>query len=288
MATESIERRPRLLIGIDERDGGKDALELARVLGGEGASALVVTVLFPGPLPMDFALLPETEAHEAEPALAAARERLAGMDVETRAYGGGSPAGILTKIAETEEFDAIVVGSPRHGAIGRVMVGSVAGSLLNGAPADVAVAPRGYADAEHEPPRTIAVGYDGTPESKLALRRAEAIASRTNATIQILTVVRPPVAAPVMVPGAYSPQAPPEPEKVMREALASVDPRLAADRTRLDGDPAMELVRACEDGVDLLVVGSRGYGPVMRVLLGSVSRPLVHKAACPVLVATRP
>jgi hypothetical protein len=36
--------------------------------------------------------------------------------------------------------------------------------------------------------------------------------------------------------------------------------------------------------MDLLVLGSRGYGPVKRVLLGSVSRRLVNGARCPVLI----
>lgn len=279
----------KLLVGLDKREGGKDALELARALAGDedGAGALVVTVLYAGPLPMEFALLPEEEAHEAEPLFELAREKLAGVEVETRAYGGGSPAGILTTLAEREEFDAIVVGSPHRGPIGRAMAGSVATSLLNGAPSAVAIAPRGYAEAEHGPPRVVAVGYDGTPESNLALRRAEALARGWRARIELLTVVRPPVAAPVMVPGVYSPQVPPEPEKVIDEGLKSVDPVLAANRTRLDGDPAVELSRACEEGVDLLVVGSRGYGPMARVLLGSVSRHLVQKAPCPILVASR-
>lgn len=281
----------RLLVAVDQREGGQDALELARVLGtGERVSALIVTVLFPGPLPVEYALLPEEEAAEAEPLLAEAREKLADMeDVETRAYGGGSPAGILTKLAEEEDFDAIVVGSPHRSAVGQVMLGSVANSLLNGAPADVAVAPRGYAAAaEHPPPRTIAVGYDGTPESRVALRHAEAIAHRSNAKLEILTVVRPPIVTPVTVPAISAPSLPPEPEKMLGKALESVDSLLPAECARLDGDPALELVRACETGVDLLAVGSRGYGPIERVLLGSVSREVLHKAHCPVLVAKRP
>ncbi|HET7054283.1 MAG TPA: universal stress protein [Solirubrobacterales bacterium] len=247
----------RLLVGLDDREGGKDALELARVLSGrEDASALVVTVLHTGPLPREYALLPEEECREAETLFEEAREKLAGVDVETRAYGGGSPAGILTTLAEREDFDAIVVGSPHRGAFGRVLVGSVATALLNGAPTDVAVAPKGYAAPAHEPLRTIAVGYDGTPEAKVGLRRAEALAKRSNAQIRVLTVVEPAAAVPVMVPGAYKPAYPPKPDKVMIEALESVD-------------------------------GSRGYGPLARVLLGSVSRPLVQKAPCPVLVAAR-
>ena len=91
-----------------------------------------------------------------------------------------------------------------------------------------------------------------------------------------------------MVPGAYVPESPPEPDKVIAEGLRSVDPRLAAETARLDGDPALGLIKACEDGVDLLVVGSRGYGPLARVLVGSVSRKVVQNAPCPVLTVQRP
>jgi nucleotide-binding universal stress UspA family protein len=283
----------KLLIGVDKRQGGRDALNLAQALAigaaDEGAaSAMVVTVLYGGPLPMEYALLPDSEAREAESVFTEAQKRLEGFEIETRAYGGGSPASILTTLAEQEEFDAIVVGSPHRSAFGQVMIGSVANSLLNGAPVDVAVAPRGYAQAEHGAPQTIAVGYDGTPEAKVALRHAEELARRYNATIRVVTVIKPPVPAPVMVPAAYTPQFPSEPDKVVNEGVNSIDPRLAADRVLLDGDPATKLARACEDEVDLLVVGSRGYGPMTRVLLGSVSRQVVQKAPCPVLVARRP
>ena len=280
----------RLLVAHDGRDGGRDALELARVLAASdpGASALVVTVLYNGPLPMEYALITEEEKADAEPILAEGREALGEMEVEARAYSGGSPAAILTTIAEREGVDAVVVGSPHRGTIGRVVLGSVAESLLSGSPVEVAVAPAGYAQADHESPREIVVGYDGAPEAKAALRRAETIAKGSNARIRLVTVVTPPVAAPVMVPGAYAPESPPDPDRVMAEGLSSVDRALAAETVRLDGDPATELVRACEEGGDLLVVGSRGYGPLARVLLGSVSRKVIRRAPCPVLVVPRP
>ena len=279
----------RLLVAHDGRDGGRDALELARVLAASDpdASALVVTVLYGGPMPMEYALLPEEEAAEAEAILAEARDVLADLNVETRAYGGGSPAAILTTVAEREEFDAIVVGSPHRGVVGRVVLGSVARSLLNGAPVDVAVAPAGYAKAAHDRLRDIAVGYDGGPESKLALQRAETLAGRSKAKIKLITVVTPPVATPVMVPGAWAPGSPPEPDKVIDEGIHSVDSSLAAEPIRRDGDPAAQLLLACEEGVDLLVLGSRGYGPVSRVLVGSVSREAIRKAPCPVLSVRR-
>ena len=58
----------RVLVGFDGSAGGRDALELARVLCGmTGAEALVVTVLPYGPMPVRYALLGEEEARETEP-----------------------------------------------------------------------------------------------------------------------------------------------------------------------------------------------------------------------------
>ena len=277
----------RLLVGFDGSDGGRDALELARVMAEPvEAGVLVVAVVPYGPLPVDFQALESDAAAEAEPLFEEARERLAGLTVETRGFGGGSPAGVMTDLAEAEQVEMIVVGSPHRGAVGRALIGSVAESLLHGAPCPVVVAPRGYAEERHEPARRVAVAYDGTPEARAALHRAEAIAAPTAAAIEVLTVVAPPVAMPGVV--GYTPIDPPEPDRIITEAVNSVDSGLAATGRRLDGPPARTLAEACEDGVDLLVAGSRGYGPVMRVLLGSVSTQLVHLSPCPVLVVPRP
>jgi len=278
----------RLLVGFDGSDGGRDALELTRVLGeATGAGALVVTVLPYGPLPIPYEILEAEEAQRAKPLFEEAKERLGGLEVETRAFGGGSPAGVINDLAESEKAETIVVGSPHRGAIGRVVIGSVADGLLHGAPCEVIVAPSGYAKEEHGPFRTIAVAYDGTSEAKAALARAEAIALACRATIVVYTVSAP----PAVVPGAagYTPAIPPEAGAIVTRTVKAVDERLAATGRVLSGVPGAAIVEACEEaGADLLVAGSRGYGPVARVLLGSVSTQLAHKALCPVLVVPRP
>lgn len=241
----------RLLVGFDGSDGGHDALELAQALalGGDDTTVLAITVRPSGP------------------------------------GAGGSPAALMTELAQGAAIDLIVVGSPHRGAVGRALIGSVAEDLLHGAPRPVVVAPRGYASEHHERFRRIAVGHDGTPEAGAALRAAEALALRSNALIDVLTVLAPP--AVTAGPVGYAPSDPPEPDRILTRAIHSVDERLGATGRRLDGPPARALAAACED-VDLLVVGSRRYGPVLRVLLGSVSTQLIHIAPCPVLVIPRP
>lgn len=278
----------RLLLGYDGSDGGKDALELTRVLAeATGASVLVVTVLPYGPLPIPFEVLEEEEAERAQPLFEEAKELLGGIEVETRTFGGGTPAGVINDLAEREKAETIVVGSPHRGPIGRTLIGSVADGLLHGAPCEVTVAPRGYASEDPGPFRTIAVAYDDTPEAKAALARAEAIARACRATIVVYTVAAP----AAIVPGAagYTPAIQPQAGAIVTRTVKSIGEDLAATGRALSGVPAGAISEACEEaGADLLVAGSRGYGPVRRVLLGSVSTQLMHRAPCPVLVVPRP
>ncbi|HEU5062211.1 MAG TPA: universal stress protein [Solirubrobacterales bacterium] len=278
----------KLLVGYDGSAGGRDALELTRVLAeASGASVLVVTVLPYGPLPIPYEILEEGEAEQVRPAQEEAKRELGGLAVEVRAFGGGSPAAVINDLAEREQVDTIVVGSPHRGPVGRALIGSVADGLLHGAPCEVVAAPRGYAADQHGPFRTIAVAYDDSDEAKAALRRAEGLALTCRATIVIYTASAP----PTVVPGAtgYVPAMPPDAGSIVTEAVRTVDERLAATGRALSGPPATVIAEACEEaGADLLVVGSRGYGPVRRALLGSVSTQLLRKAPCPVLVVPRP
>lgn len=275
----------RILLGFDGSDGALDAAELTRVLAPPHAKPIVVIVFPYGPLPVSFVALQDKAKRDAEPLVAEARRRLPGREIETGIFGGGSPAWVLSHVAEDEDADLIVVGSPHRGPVGRVLIGSVAENLLHGASCPVAVAPSGFAATKHEAPRLIAVAYDGSAESLLALKRAEELALETGCALRILTVVGPPQVVPGS--GGYVPVAPPSPEEVLDRGKRAVSSDVAVDVQGLEGVPAATLARACEDDVDLLVVGSRGYGPVMRVFLGSVSRELARIAPCPLLVIPR-
>lgn len=277
----------RILIGFDGSDGGRDALELGRVLASPTEADLLVVTVFPyGPFPINFVALQDEAAKDAEPLFAEAREVLGQRNVKTEVFGGGSPAWVMNDFAEEGKVDLVVVGSPHRGAPGRIFLGSVAMGLLHGSPCPVAVAPRGFAKQQHETAlNVIAVAYDGTTESKAALHHAENLGLSTDAELRIVTVVGP----QQVIPGAggYVPVSPPQPEKVLASGVAALDPKLRVRTQQLEGPPAKTLAAACEDDVDLLVVGSRAYGPTLRVLLGSVSAELVRTAPCPVLVTPR-
>ena len=138
----------------------------------------------------------------------------------------------------------------------------------------------------HEPFRRIAVGHDGTPEADAALRAAEALALRSNALIDVLTVLAPPAVTPG--PVGYAPSEPPEPDKILNAAIHSVDDRLGGYRAPPRRRARAHAGRCLRGGRPADRRLTRRYGPVLRVLLGSVSTRLIHVAPCPVLVIPRP
>jgi nucleotide-binding universal stress UspA family protein len=78
-------------------------------------------------------------------------------------------------------------------------------------------------------------------------------------------------------------------EKTLDEAVKQVEQvggTVAQSHLRM-GDPDEEILKFCDEqgGFGLIVIGSRGLGPIKRRLMGSVSESVVRHANCPVLVA---
>jgi nucleotide-binding universal stress UspA family protein len=207
-----------------------------------------------------------------------------------------SAARALDELAEGEEAGMLVVGSARSSGVGRVFAGSTAMRLLHGAPCPVAVTPGGW-DAER-PPEVIGVAYVDSEHGRDALRGACALARRIGARVRVVTAVPhtetmhlevdPPIAPVVYkrdvvaVEGEHRLEA----ERRLRAVVAELDGEVSVEAEALSGDPADVLVDFSR-AVDLLVMGSRGYGPVRAVLLGSVSRRVMSEAHCPAIVVPR-
>jgi nucleotide-binding universal stress UspA family protein len=275
----------RILIGYDGSLGAKDAVELCRAIAPEDAYVVVVDVLpYPGAPSETFHLMTSAEFPLPEDFFAPVTSRLPGREIKTFTYVGDSPARVFERHVHEEDLDLIVVGSPHLGAIGRIVIGSVGEALLHGAPVPVATAPQGYADRAHEDGR-IAVAYDGGEEAHAALAHAASLARARGAELEVLTVERP--TDPVRGAIAYTMSMPEDTDDIQRGAREQVDPAIDLHLRTLRGTTADALAEACTDS-DLLVVGSRGYGTVERVLLGSVSGTLIRKAPCPVIVVPRP
>src|ERR687898_2263293 len=165
--------------------------------------------------------------------------------------------------------------------------GTTAERLLHGSACPVAVAPAGLAD--DWTPRTIGVGFVDLDEGRNALAAAAALAHLSEATLEAVTAIRPlfghgAVIEPYDV-GAGSETARETADKALRRALESVG-RDPSEGRVFSGEPVDALV-GLSNRVDLVVCGSRGYGPIQSVLLGGVSHGLLRDAHCPVIVIPR-
>jgi nucleotide-binding universal stress UspA family protein len=280
----------KILVGYDGSDEAQDALalgtQLRDAMGGELIAAGVIAVdpWLGGP---DYLFRDEDKKFAV--VIADAAERIG---AESTTFPSSSPARGLHDLAENTGADLILVGSSRHSHVGQVLAGSVGIALLHGSPCAVGVAPKGYRDHADAGFSTIVVGIDGGPEALQALTAASELASRANATLKLVTVSAPPPHAITAKGGdAGWRELKEEVDEMLREQLAKAwELVTTADNTEatfISGDPVEALTMIAEEPGTVLVVGSRGYGPVRRVLLGSVSTALVRSAPSPLLVTPR-
>ncbi len=215
--------------------------------------------------------------------------------VECRKLQGTSAARALHEVAEAEDAGLLVVGSSRRGRLGKIVIGSTAARLLPGAPCPVAVVPRAW--NARGAIATIGVACNDSEEAREARRAAHALARAAGATLRVLMVVEPGPAhylktepRTAVRPGkdvtAVEGIARVEAEERLRAAVAELDDDVPRQVDAFIGDPAEVLIELSER-LDLLVCGSRGYGPLRAVMLGSVTRRVASKARCPVIVLAR-
>ncbi len=261
-----------VVVGVDGREGGRDAIALARRLSDPGAKLTLV-----------FVRSTEIAEDVAESEELLERERsAAGLEAELLSVISLNPGRGLHEQAERHSADLLVVGSCRHGTFGRAMLSNDTRAALNGAPCAVAVASRGYAE-HHKAISDLGVAYNGSPESAAALAAARKLAAPTGATVHALEVVSLP---PAIYGGLVAPAVGDYIADVVKEGGERMK-RLAGVEGRAVYGIAGEELAAFGDELDLLVVGSRGYGPLRRLVSGSTSNYLEHHARCSLLVLPR-
>ena len=289
----------RVVVGYDGSDSGDDALVLGATLARPDDQPPLVVTVYPEENPIGIGRVDaEWVAHMREHAQGVsddARRFLEerGVQSEHRVVGSGSAAHGLDDVAEAEHAAMIVVGSSRRCARRRITPGSTGERLLHGAICPVAVAPRGLRDRSVEAVvARVGVAYVDAAEAREALRVAAELAERMGASLRLYTVVAPraEVFAPVAgrdAEEAFLSSLREQAQAALDDALGAVPEGVEATAELLEGDVVDELAALDEREVDLLVCGSRGYGPVRRVLLGGVAGRLSKRAASPLVVVPR-
>jgi nucleotide-binding universal stress UspA family protein len=133
------------------------------------------------------------------------------------------------------------------------------------------------------PPRCARRGHDGSPESEHALAKARSLATRTNATVKALSVVSlqsVPYGEDIAMNWPHAAKRPMDDRLRRASGLDGVEGHVTHGR-------ADEELATFGEHLDLLIVGSRGCGPIGRLLYGSTSNRLAHRARGPLLVLPR-
>jgi nucleotide-binding universal stress UspA family protein len=136
--------------------------------------------------------------------------------------------------------------------------------------------------------KSLIVGVDGSEGSRAAVDEAIDLAGALDATVTFAFVRKPPSG---WLGDPYYQRALTGDLAKARLAVAqavetATRAGIEADAEILEGDPADELLSLADNrDVDLIVVGSRGHGPLAGAVLGSVSQSVSQHASRTVVVA---
>jgi nucleotide-binding universal stress UspA family protein len=198
-----------------------------------------------------------------------------GADPEFAPLGPGPAATVLAEYAEEVGAAVLVVGSTGHGLLGRLAPGGTVQRLLPAARCPVAIAPRGYRHTADTGVTVISIAYDGTPEADRATVLAVHLAGRTGAALRFVVVA----ATEADVPAAT---------EIAHKGIAQAPVEIDALTDVVVGGSVGATLADLPERTDLLVVGSRGYPMMRRILLGGVAGVLVRNARYPVIVVPAP
>ena len=272
-----------LAAAIDLSPASTDAAVLTAAIGGPDADVLLIAI------EPDLALIPPAD----EPRVRRETEQLLGHvrsahlpDALLAVAKDLSVARGLRRIVDERGRQLLVVGSSRTAQEGEVAVGKKTRQLLDHLPCSLAIAARGLADQPAFKLRRIGVGFDGGPESKAAAAAAAGIAATCGAELVIRGVVDDRIPA-LAWPDLWLEEVREIWREVIDHEVRALHKRLDAVAAQLDvavttevtrGRPASSLSELASD-VQLLVIGSRRWGPMARLLLGGTGETLVRRRA---------
>lgn len=191
-------------------------------------------------------------------------------------------------IEESRHAELVVLGSRGTGGFADMVVGSTTLQVASLAHSPVVAVPDTRA-AGQPPPHGVVVGVDGSELSEAAIEFAIQMADEMSEDlVAVHAWAHPARLEPgVMMPLVYDPALVNDEEQiVMAESMAGWSekfPDVRVEHRVVHDHPVHALVEAAEHA-RLLVVGSRGRGPLRSLLLGSVSHGVLHHATGPVAV----
>lgn len=297
MSSSHADRRAPVLAAFNPETGAREPIEFGIAASHVLAAPLVVVaVRHGGPLVNWFQGDVDEGDRGAISHLSRDLERR-GVVAEIREIVDQTPGGGLVSAMEDVRPQLIVVGITHRGRTGAALLGTTAERVIHASTCPVAVVPHGY----HRPEggvRRIGDAYAPTVEGREALHQAAVLARAGGGEVRAIRVLDPDhadAASHGMMAAQHHEVAPEEgesarervtAEKEFEAAVAELAHDVPVEFDVLFNDPADGLVAAAQS-LDMLVMGSRGYGTRRAVLLGSVSRQVAQRSPCPVLIVPR-
>ena len=249
----------RVLVGVDGSPASFEAVRQAALLQAPDETITCVSAWFPEP-PRSSARTvlppPNLDGFEnqrlAEDAVRGAQAYAPAA--ETRVVEGSAGRALLDAIRD-EGSTLAAIGSHGQRRVTGILLGSTATKLLHDAPCSILLT-RGTRSV---PPRRIAVGVDGSPQSASAYFAAQHLVERFDGELTVVVA---------------------EGDKLLDLAAVSL---VVGDGFRVTSDDPVPALTAASADADLLVLGSRGLHGLKS--LGSVSERVAHRAAGSVLIA---
>ena len=293
----SSARRPviaRIAAGIDGFPEGRDAAALGQSLAkATGAELMLVAVHSTAPLPTPPELSYGNLRKQSQVMLREVRDSLA-PGARTLTATDHSVPRALHRVVHRHHCDLLVVGSSRQGPEGRVRIGKR--TRQSAVPLRVRARSRASRPARQAPARPppdrrglrrrSRVGGRARPRRVDRVRRRRRSACAGGGR-RPASRVRP-IGSGRLVEDEWNEAISAEMDELRGRAVAAgerIKAQLEVEVAR--GRPA-DLLLELSQHVDLLVIGSREWGPRARLLLGSTGEALMHDSACAVLAVPRP
>ncbi|MGB8385575.1 MAG: universal stress protein [Dermatophilaceae bacterium] len=278
-----------IVVGYDGGSAGADAIAFGNCWCLASGDTMAVVTVHPGPASQRVDA--EWTAHQRDRAASFHDEARAlvadGVQAEFRQVVGDSAAHTLHDLAE-QEGTLVVLGTRHRSGGRRTAPGSTANRLFQGSRAPVAIVPSGYSRRGAEPLRRVTASYVDTVDGRVALEQAGRIAQHLGADLRVVTVVPDTRVIPTTgEPRRFADAVWQEYERALGAAVSGLPPAGRVTSEMLDGHVVDALSDIGPEESDLLVIGSRGYGPLRRVFLGGVSAQVVRHARIPVVVVPR-
>ncbi|MEB3369725.1 universal stress protein [Saccharopolyspora mangrovi] len=197
----------------------------------------------------------------------------------TTEYVQEQPISLLLRLSQSARL--LALGASGRGGFSGMLLGSTAASATAHAACPVAVV-----RAPSAPDGPVVAGVDGSETSVDALSAAFVEASWRRVKLVAVHASRDAELSIREVGLGRPAPDPQEPERVLAESLAGMQekhPDVQVERTTINNHPRDALLD-WSTRAQLVVVGSRGRGGFLGMLLGSTSQALLQHAESPVLI----